>query len=230
MIKTISFAPPRAPRPPKSAGKTSGKSANARVASSAVPAKSPPAKTQTANVQSPKTPTAKASASAPATLDVSKVRAALQQNAAPAKKPRAAKSAPVAKAAAQSAVASEESKTSATKVVENKATPVAKRSRVPKDLAAQYGGAPAIEDVPRHVVEASAPRKRLTRAKKEARSQLLRADDSVLQRLQQANAVEAKKPASRGRGWEFECGCCGRVSRFGTPAALCQCGAIAVKE
>ncbi len=110
------------------------------------------------------------------------------------------------------------------------ATPKIKRSRAPKDLAAQYGAAPETEVAPRVIAEKTAPRKRLTREAKAARSQMLRPDDDVLQRLQQANAVEVKKPASRGRGWEFECGCCGRVTRFQTPAAICECGAIAVKE
>lgn len=113
---------------------------------------------------------------------------------------------------------------------ETKVAPKVRRSRAPKDLALQYGAAPATEDVARNVVEKPAPRKRLTREAKAARSQMLRPDDDVLQRLQQANAVEAKKPASRGRGWEFECGRCGRITRFQTPGAICACGAIAVRE
>ena len=108
--------------------------------------------------------------------------------------------------------------------------PRIKKVRAPKDLAAQYGATPDSEVVPRVVAEKAAPRKRLTRAAKEARSQMLRPDDGVLQRLQQANAIEVKKPASRGRGWEFECGRCGRISRFQTPGAICECGAIAVRE
>ena len=267
MIKTVSFAPPRAPR----ASKSAGKNASSRVIGAAMPAKSPlkvqdgtasALKVQDSSVQTLKVQDTKKRASktshSPATLDVSEVRAALQKSAAPAKKPRAAKLASPTEAAPIEAATTEAApteaaaieainapKTDATsvakaraetgapaaKIVEGKAAPVARRSRVPKDLAAQYGAAPATDDGPRHaVVETAAPRKRLTRAKKEARSQLLRADDNVLQRLQQANAIEAKKPASRGRGWEFECGCCGRVTRFQTPAALCECGAIAVKE
>lgn len=109
-------------------------------------------------------------------------------------------------------------------------TPKIKRSRAPKDLAAQYGGALETEITPRIVAEKPAPRKRLTRAAKEARSQMLRPDDDVLLRLQRANSIEVKKPATRGRGWEFECGRCGRITRFQTPAAICQCGAIAVRE
>ena len=108
--------------------------------------------------------------------------------------------------------------------------PKIKRSRVPKDLALQYGASPESDVAPRVVAEKPAPRKRLTREAKAARSQMLRPDDGVLQRLQQANAIEVKKPASRGRGWEFECGRCGRVSRFQTPGAICACGAIAVRE
>lgn len=108
--------------------------------------------------------------------------------------------------------------------------PKIKRSRAPKDLAAQYGAAPETYVAPRVVAEKPAPRKRLTRAAKEARSQMLRPDDDVLQRLQQANSIEVKKPATRGRGWEFECGRCGRITRFQTPGAICECGAIAVRE
>ena len=108
--------------------------------------------------------------------------------------------------------------------------PKIKRSRVPKDLALQYGASPESDVAPRVVAPKPAPRKRLTREAKAARSQMLRPDDGVLQRLQQANAIEVKKPASRGRGWEFECGRCGRISRFQTPGAICACGAIAVRE
>ncbi len=108
--------------------------------------------------------------------------------------------------------------------------PKIKRSRVPKDLALQYGASPESDVAPRVVAEKPAPRKRLTREAKAARSQMLRPDDGVLQRLQQANAIEVKKPASRGRGWEFECGRCGRISCFQTPGAICACGAIAVRE
>ena len=205
-----------------------------------------PAKSSPVKVQDKEAPTARSVAAnpktqnhAPAVLDVADARAALQKSASPARKTRASKTVSPAEVADASAIVSEKkapvktlSKTTAetTRVEADKVKPVAKRSRVPKDLAAQYGGAPATDDARRPVVEANAPRKRLTRAKKEARSQLLRADDEVLQRLQQANAVEVKQPARRGRGWEFECGCCGRVTRFQTPAALCECGAIAVRE
>ena len=108
--------------------------------------------------------------------------------------------------------------------------PKAKRSRVPKDLAQQYGARE--DEAPRRaVVEVAAPRKRRTKEQREARSQLLRPDEEVLQRLQQAQTVAPSRPAPRrARGWRFECGHCGRVSRFETPGALCDCGAIAVRE
>lgn len=235
MIKTVSFAPPRAVRAAASSNKTLGKNANSRAASSSAPAKPSPVKTQVATSSAN---SAKAEI-APATLNVVEARAALTP-----KKPRAAKVAPDApaetvvaevKPAKRSASKMQtaekiEEITDETVVATEKAAPKAKRSRVPKDLAAQYGGAAETESVPRRVVETVAPRKRLTRAKKEARSQLLRADDEVLQRLQQANAIAAKKPERRGRGWEFECGCCGRITRFQTPGAICECGAIAVRE
>lgn len=104
----------------------------------------------------------------------------------------------------------------------------AKRSRVPKDLAQQYGA--VSEEAPRVVAPiGEAPRKRLTRAERAARSQLVRPDDDVLQRLARAGEV-ARPMQKRGRGWEFECGFCGRTTRFQTPGALCECGAIAVRE
>ena len=228
MIKTVSFAPPRAVRSASGPAKTAGKNAGARVASSPAPAKTSPAKPISTKTQSgaPKVE------SAPATLDGAQVRASLAP-----RKTRAAKVAPVAPVSAQVkpakgsvSKAQVEAEVTAEPAATEKAAPKAKRSRVPKDLAAQYGGASESADVPRRVVETVAPRKRLTRAEKEARSQLLRAGDEVLQRLQQANTIAAKKPERRGRGWEFECGCCGRISRFQTPGALCQCGAIAVRE
>ena len=229
MIKTVSFAPPRAVRSASGPAKTAGKNAGVRVASSPAPAKTSPAKPISTKTQSgaPKVE------SAPATLDGAQVRASLAP-----RKTRAAKVAPVAPVSAQvkptksgASNAQVEAKLEVEPVAATeKAAPKARRSRVPKDLAAQYGGASESADVPRRVVETVAPRKRLTRAEKEARSQLLRAGDEVLQRLQQANTIAAKKPERRGRGWEFECGCCGRISRFQTPGALCQCGAIAVRE
>ena len=235
MIKTVSFAPPRTVRAATSSNKTSVKGAsrdsNSRVASSSAPAKVAPVKTQAAPSS------AKKVEAVSATLDVTEARATLTP-----KKPRAAKLSPdvvadavvvkvkPAKRGANTAEKVEEKTTDERVVATEKMAPKVKRSRAPKDLAAQYGGSSATEDVPRRVVEAVAPRKRLTRAKKEARSQLLRADDEVLQRLQQANAIEAKKPERRGRGWEFECGCCGRVTRFQTPGAICECGAIGVRE
>ncbi len=229
MIKTVSFAPPRAVRTAASSNKNSGKGANTRAASSVALAKSSPAKVQSPTQVAPSK--TKNPESVTATLDFDAT-----PEAAPApKKPR------VSKIAAN--VESKSVKRDAAKVADELAAtapqppasqpvaaPKAKRSRVPKDLAAQYGGASQTEEAPRRAIETVAPRKRLTRAKKEARSQLLRADDEVLQRLQQANAIEAKKPERRGRGWEFECGCCGRVTRFQTPGAICECGAIAVRE
>ena len=256
MIKTVSFAPPRPARAAKSVGKSASKPASAQPARAISPAT--PAATQPARASSGSSPTPPAEEkiaaprrAAAAKKPVAAVEVAPVETAAKAAAPgktRAAKVAP-ATAATPPVGAAPATKTpgkqSAVKTVEaeekleaapEKPQPAAvtapkiKRSRAPKDLAAQYGAAPATEDVPRNVVEKAAPRKRLTREAKAARSQMLRPDDDVLQRLQQANAVEVKKPASRGRGWEFECGRCGRVSRFQTPGAICECGAIAVKE
>ena len=239
MIKTVSFAPPRSARAAKTGDKSAGKTAKApsprvearadeAVAVAAKPAAVQRARATSGSSSAPKTAVKKTSATK---------NASTPEIAAPAASAPAAKT-PVRRAtrkadesAATSAEAENEPKSSATPVAASvPAAPLkVKRSRAPKDLALQYGAASETEVAPR-VVEKSAPRKRLTRAAKEARSQMLRPDDDVLQRLQQANAVEVKKPATRGRGWVFECGRCGRVSRFQTPGAICECGAIAVRE
>ncbi len=149
--------------------------------------------------------------------------------------PHAAKT-PAKRAARKTVVAAEKAVIAGMKeaapatVVAPAVAPKVKRSRAPKDLALQYGAAPEIDAAPRAVADKTAPRKRRTRAEKEARSQMIRPDDDVLQRLQQANAIKVQKPARRGRGWEFECGRCGRITRFQTPGAICECGAIAVRE
>ena len=287
MIKTVSFAPPRAAKtaaktPSKAPGKVAGKVASAiptRAASSPPANPSPTNSTARAKTSNPANSTNDRAEEAVATESTLPPRAAKVA----VKKPRAAKnlgleaettvspadqtpvkrrarktvaSSPVASSpVASSPVASSPVASSpvaaetASRVPKKRATsgeapaptveaadasgqtaPKVRRSRVPKDLAAQYGGALEAEDAPRPVAEAPAPRKRLTRAKKEARTQMLQPDEGLLQRLQQANAVEVKKPASRGRGWEFECGRCGRVTRFQTPGAICECGAIAVRE
>jgi hypothetical protein len=114
-----------------------------------------------------------------------------------------------------------------------KAAPKAKRVRVPENLAEQYGAKlskrveSGITDVPTE----DTPKKRLNKAEREARKQLLRPDEGLIERLQRAaNLIPAKKVV-KPKGWKFECGRCGRTTYFQTPSAdICVCGAIAVKD
>jgi hypothetical protein len=88
-----------------------------------------------------------------------------------------------------------------------------KRARVPANLAEQYGqnlskrvenGVEAASD------EDESPKKRLSRAERAARREL--------------------RTEKRPRGWRFDCGRCGQTSYFQTSGALCNCGALALKE
>lgn len=244
MIKTVSFAPPRSARAAAKVASQSPRKAvkaqPARAEEAATVAAKPlakPAKTQSARVTSGSSPVAKTKAEAttsrldsgaqtPATVARAKKRA-LKTDATPDEVTPAKRAARKAKP-----TTSTQTPQNASPVIVATApavAPKAKRSRAPRDLAAQYGAAPETEMAPR-IAEKNAPRKRLTRAEKEARTQLLTPDEELMQRLQQANAVEVKQPARRGRGWEFECGRCGRISRFQTAGAICECGAIAVRE
>lgn len=109
-----------------------------------------------------------------------------------------------------------------------------KRAKVPVNLAEQYG-----QSLSRRVesgvasapVEEESPKKRLNRAERAARRELMAPDDELRARLHRAqNAVPSAKPQKRPRGWRFDCGRCGQTSYFETPGALCSCGALAIKE
>lgn len=109
-----------------------------------------------------------------------------------------------------------------------------RRAKVPVNLAEQYGQSlskrvqSGAEVLP---VEDEAPKKRLNRAERAARRELMNPDDELRARLQRVqNAAPSAKPDKRPRGWRFECGRCGQTSFFQTPGALCACGALAIKE
>ncbi len=109
-----------------------------------------------------------------------------------------------------------------------------KRARVPANLAEQYGqnlskrAESGVEIVP---LEEETPKKRLTRAAREARRELMKPDDDLRARLARAhNVVSTRKPEKRPAGWRFDCGRCGQTSYFQTGGALCRCGALAIKE
>lgn len=109
-----------------------------------------------------------------------------------------------------------------------------KKAKVPVNLAEQYG-----QSLSRRVesgavtapVEEEAPKKRLNRAERAARRELMAPDDDLRARLHRAqNVVPSAKPQKRPCGWRFDCGRCGQTSYFETPGALCSCGALAIKE
>ncbi|PQV64310.1 hypothetical protein B1R32_106156 [Abditibacterium utsteinense] len=107
----------------------------------------------------------------------------------------------------------------------------AKKVRVPKDLAAQYGE--KISDRPASLsIEPESPKKRLTKVERQARRDLIKPSEGLMERLARANQISLRKPPSepRGKGWKFACGRCGAISYFQTPGGLCTCGTIAVKE
>ncbi len=107
----------------------------------------------------------------------------------------------------------------------------AKRVRVPKDLAAQYGEKTVVR-VAAAPVEAEIVKKRLNKVERQARRDLIKPSDDLMARLARANQIAARKPKTepRGKGWKFVCGRCGITSFFETPGGLCACGTIAVKE
>lgn len=108
----------------------------------------------------------------------------------------------------------------------------ATRKRAPKNLAEQYGATTEVRDAP-VALEAETPRKRLSRVAREKRRELMKPDESLLERLARANATTFAKPrrAKKPVGWEFRCGRCGTTSHFQTPGALCPCcGAMALRE
>ncbi len=113
------------------------------------------------------------------------------------------------------------------------APPKTRRPRVPVNLAEQYGQSLSkrVENGAEVVVEEDSPKKRLSRAERQARRELMNPDDDLLARLHRIhNAVPTAKVEKRPRGWRFDCGRCGQTSYFQTNGAICQCGALAIKE
>ncbi|RYG53338.1 hypothetical protein EON80_32825 [bacterium] len=108
-----------------------------------------------------------------------------------------------------------------------------RRPRVPTNLAEQYGQSLSkrVENGAEDVTEDDSPKKRLSRAERQARRELMNPDDDLLARLHRVhNAVPTAKPVKRPPGWRFDCGRCGQTSYFRTSGALCNCGALAIKE
>ncbi len=262
MIKTVSFAPPRAASgaTSKPSSKVAARKAAVQNASRAkVPAPVQPARAQVASQE--RAPSSLATLfpmpSSPAPVSAAQARQQLQ-NAAPAAKTRsrvASDSPAPSKRATRSAPSldlfSEEDVPAPVKanievapVVEeiivapepatSKAPKKTKRTKVPVNLAEQYGQSLSkrVEvGAPPAPVEEEAPKKRLNRAERTARRELMTPDDDLRARLHRAqNAVSLAKPEKRPRGWRFDCGRCGQTSYFQTTGAICPCGALAIKE
>lgn len=111
----------------------------------------------------------------------------------------------------------------------------ARRTRVPADLAAQYGEKVNSKAQERAVVS-DAPKARRPRrnaADKAKLQELLRPDDDILARLARANSIGATKkraPSRRSKTWKARCGRCGTACECAVPAALCtKCGAILMR-
>lgn len=122
--------------------------------------------------------------------------------------------------------------------------PKAKRVRVPKDFAQQYGGA----EKQKKVVETSeTKRARRDAALRQKMRDAMEVGDDLVARLRRAGMIgggdepESKnghgaprfsgKMVRRPRKWEARCGKCGSKSLFKSQAGLClKCGAIMVRD
>ena len=263
MIKTVSFAPPRAvsgasskPSSKVAARKATVQNAS-RAKASTAPAPVPLAPDAQGSVAASSLSRLFPASSAPAPISAAQARQQLGDAApaaktrsrtasdSPAPSKRAPRKAPLEPsldlfsveevAEPEVAVAPPVEKPSAApEPVGIKAAKKTRRTKIPVNLAEQYGqslskrvevGAP----VP--PVEEETPRKRLNRAERAARRELMTPDDDLRARLHRAqNAVSVAKPEKRPRGWRFDCGRCGQTSYFQTPGAICNCGALALKE
>lgn len=248
MIKTVSFAAPRAasgakPSSPVAARQAAIRGAKARV--QIVSAPEPAAQPTLASLfPSPETA---------GEISASQARQQLQRAAAKPKKSSPTSSQPVSHAAPASAKrlaqAAAEPSLDLFAVESAPATPEAKperaatqaapakktrRSRVPANLAEQYGQntSKRVESgIELPSVEDEAPKKRLNRAERAARRELMNPDDDLRARLHRAhNSLPLVKAEKRPRGWRFDCGRCGRTSYFQTSGAICNCGALALKD
>lgn len=252
MIKTVSFAPPRGSKPASgSSHRASASSPRARRAAPEAPTLfdvspfvSPSAKqtvvpAKTARVV-PEEAARNGADSAPKRLK-SRVKpvSEIKQTPVEVVAPEVVSSSSAAKKPQQKSVVSQsvvpeadapEVTSSQTKSAPKKTR--VKRAIVPGNLAEQYGVKVSrrVESGQVDAPEVDAPKKRLTKVEREARNQLLRVDEGLLERLARVAAIVPAKKALKPRGWRFDCGRCGAVSHFETPVELCACGAIAVKE
>jgi len=235
MIKTVSFAASRASSRTSSPSSSSlaarargGQNAKLRAQNSAPPAPSTSAPALSAVFPKPTAPIPVAAAS---------VREPLQ-SASP--KPRAPRRAPAPSEPSLDLFAAETvptPKTVAALPAAEKVPPAPtkkRRVKVPENLAEQYGQSlskRAESGVELPVPEDEAPKKRLNRAERAARRELMNPDDDLRARLARAHsAIPSAKPEKRPRGWRFDCGRCGQTSFFQTPGAICGCGALAIKD
>ena len=111
-------------------------------------------------------------------------------------------------------------------------TPKKRRAKVPDNLAEQYGAKVSrrVESGATQIPVEEAPKKRLSKAERAARKELLRPDEGLLERLKRVSTLAPAPKVARVKGWRFECGRCRRVTHFQSQAGLCECGAIAIKE
>ena len=239
MIKTVSFAPPRS-HSSRSASQTSRKSGGKNASGSSAPQVSlslsfdepePIVQSIAPAPQKAEKPAKIAKTVAPKTEIAPKIKVALK-----IATPKT-EIAPKTKIAPAKPLQTPVVATSAVKI-ENPA-PIeaakpelkARKVRAPKDFAAQYGEK-VVERAAVPVLETETPKKRLNKEQRAARRELIKPDEGLLARLARASQVSSIKPRSepRGKGWKFQCGRCGQTSYFPVPAALCDCGAIAIKD
>jgi hypothetical protein len=110
----------------------------------------------------------------------------------------------------------------------------AKRARVPVDLAAQYGE--RVNDKAAARVDAIETKTRRPRRDAAARAklkELLRPDESVVERLARLHSAGTTRPRAvsrRSKHWETRCGKCGTAGKFAGAATLCaRCGTILIR-
>ena len=109
----------------------------------------------------------------------------------------------------------------------------AKRTRVPADLAAQYGERTNLKAEARPAVPEAKPRRpRRDAAARAKLKELLRPDETFVERLARANSVSAPRRVTtrRSKNWRTRCGKCGTEGSFAIAAALCsRCGTILLR-
>ena len=224
MIKTVSFAPPRAAHSRSSAKISKTKSAQIPILISDGPAAIEESAAPDTSLAKPKTKKATPKPQSEVSLD-------LFGGPDEPVAPLAALSKPAGKAKSTKNQDETEIKAKAEVKAPKSGEIKAKKARVPKDLAAQYGEKTANRPVA-VPLEIESPKRRLNKAERQARRDLMKPSESLMERLARANQIPQRKAPSepRGKGWKFACGRCGTTSYFQTPGGVCACGTIALKE